>query len=113
VLNGNDLSLALDMFPGLYHELKKVAEMRFEHIQSRQSRTATAAELKRPVVDSHKDGPLSQFLAFLNTVAQESGKDSMKSLASDGHTRHPNSIINNAYNPQAVKRSRVCSCSGV
>ena len=35
VLNGDDLSLALDMFPGLYRELQEVAEKRFAHVQVR------------------------------------------------------------------------------
>jgi hypothetical protein len=34
VLSGDDLSLALDMFPGLYKELQKVAQMRFDHVKS-------------------------------------------------------------------------------
>jgi len=34
VLSGDDLSEAIDMFPGLYIELQKVAQMRFDHVQS-------------------------------------------------------------------------------
>jgi len=87
VLNVDDLSLALDMFPGLYKELQKVAEMRFDHVQSKRKDGASPmnkwGDPNETSVDAGDNGPLAQFLTFLENIAHEN-----KSMG-DGTTPHP------------------------
>ena len=107
VLDSDDISLALDMFPGLYRELQRVAEMRFAHVQSRQT-GADAAFLKRPIVEVDDDnGPLAKFLAFLNNVATENkaGK------AAHGRSEHPSRMAVMFPGPQAPVYEHMASRS--
>jgi len=59
-----DLWMALDMFPGLYKELHRVAEMRYEHVQSgREEWGSTSANIYT------QEGPLREFQQFLQDVS--------------------------------------------
>uniref|UniRef100_A0A7S0E576 Cyclic nucleotide-binding domain-containing protein n=1 Tax=Hanusia phi TaxID=3032 RepID=A0A7S0E576_9CRYP len=78
VLSGDDLWLAIDMFPGLFSELTKVAEMRFEHVQSRKDWGIDKANV------DVSPGPLKEFLFFLKEIAADISKhNSQKSKASN------------------------------
>jgi hypothetical protein len=70
VLNGDDLSLALDMFPGLYRELQEVAEKRLDRVQKKETWGKGGCEHSSIGTSSEK-GPLLQFLNYLKNVAHD------------------------------------------
>jgi CRP-like cAMP-binding protein len=93
VLNSEDLSLALDMFPGLYHELGEVAKRRLEHMQARVNGSAGSgasegAEPGQAGMEYSSDGVLQQFLNFLKNVASES-----RETGAALHPSHPRLLL--------------------
>ena len=77
VLNGEDIWLALDMFPGLYRELRRVAEVRIEQVQARED----WGEDRKANVDV-SSGPLSEFIFFLQNIASEISRSASSSSLS-------------------------------
>ena len=73
-LDGDDLWLALDMFPGLFTDLKRLAEARYDRVRCHQQDAPPAcAPASGPSEDEGRSaslsGPLREFQLFLQDIA--------------------------------------------
>ena len=109
-LDGEDLWLALDMFPGLFTDLKRLAEARYDRIRVQQQDTPPT--FSGPCEDGASgvtptDGPLREFQLFLQDIASHIHCAESRSGAVKGRTE-----CDGAVNRESGQRRLHSICEG-